>query len=157
MRPPEAFRGVRGRVLRAAGVPDEERDLRTRVAELGLADRFTFLPFTTEPGAVYRALDIVVFPNQGAGLGRPVLEAAAYGKPVVASGSPDGAGLLLPDETAILLAAATPAALAEAVGRLAADGDLRDRLGARAEQHAQKWFAPDAVARRVEAVYATLG
>ena len=127
------------------------------MAELGLADRFTFLPFTTEPGAVYRALDIVVFPNQGAGLGRPVLEAAAYGKPVVASGSPDGAGLLLPDETAILLAAATPAALAEAIGRLAADGDLRDRLGARAEQHAQKRFAPDAVARRVEAVYATLG
>ena len=81
------------------GVPDEERDLRARVAELGLADRFTFVPFTTSPGAVYRALDVVVFPNQGAGLGRPVLEAAAYGKPVVASGSPDGAGLLIPDET----------------------------------------------------------
>ena len=58
----------------------------------GSTDRFSFLPFTTQPGPVYRALDVVVFPNQGAGLGRPVLEAAAYGKPVVASGSPDGAG-----------------------------------------------------------------
>ena len=157
VRPPEAFRGVRGRVLRAAGVPDEERDLRARVAQLGLSDRFTFLPFTITPGAVYRALDVVVFPNQGAGLGRPVLEAAAYGKPVVASGSPDGAGLLLPDETGILLAHATPAALADAIGRLAGDAGLRRQLGARAEQHARKLFAPDAVARRVEAVYATLG
>ena len=51
VRPPEAFRGVRGRVLRAAGVPDEERDLRARVAELDLSDHFTFLPFTTEPGS----------------------------------------------------------------------------------------------------------
>ena len=152
MRPPEAFRGVRGRVLRAAGVPDEERDLRARVAELGLSDRFTFLPFTTEPGAVYRALDVVVFPNQGAGLGRPVLEAAAYGKPVVASGSPDGAGLLLPDETGILLADATPAALAEAIGRLAADEALRRRYGAAAAALAQK-HEPGAIAREVEAVY----
>ena len=103
VRPPEAFRGVRGRLLRRLGVPDEERDLRARVAELGLTDRFSFLPFTTDPGPVYRALDIVVFPNQGAGLGRPVLEAAAYGKPVVASGSPDGAGILVPDRTGLLL------------------------------------------------------
>ena len=158
VRPPEAFRGVRGRVLRAAGVPDEERDLRARVAELDLSDHFTFLPFTTEPGAVYRALDIVVFPNQGAGLGRPVLEAAAYGKPVVASGSPDGAGH-------------------SAAGR---DGDpaWRPRRRPRSRRRsagsrrtatcatgsapepsstARKLFAPDAVARRVEAVYATLG
>ena len=86
----------RGRLLRRLGIPDEERDLRARVAELDLADRFSFLPFTTNTGPIYRALDLVVFPNQGAGLGRPVLEAAAYGKPVVASGSPDGAGILVP-------------------------------------------------------------
>ena len=51
VRPPEAFRGVRGRVLRAAGVPDEERDLRARVAKLGLSDRFTFLPVHHRAGS----------------------------------------------------------------------------------------------------------
>ena len=120
VRPPEAFRGVHGRLLRRLRIPDEERDLRARVAELGLTDRFSFLPFTTDPGPVYRALDIVVFPNQGAGLGRPVLEAAAYGKPVVASGSPDGAGTPRPDRTGLLLHEASAEHLAAAVATLSA-------------------------------------
>jgi glycosyltransferase involved in cell wall biosynthesis len=152
VRPPDAFQGLRGRVLERAGIPDEERDLRSRVEELGLADRFTFLPFTTAPGPVYRALDVVVFPNQGAGLGRPVLEAAAYGKPVVASGSPDGAGVLVDGETGILLPRATPATLAEAIGVLAGDQDLRRRYGDRARALAATRL-PHRVAREIEVVY----
>ena len=153
VRPPEAFRGLRGRLLRRLGIPDEEGDLRARVAELGLSDRFSFLPFTTDPAPIHRALDIVVFPNQGAGLGRPVLEAAAYGKPVVASGSPDGAGVLLPDRTGLLLETATPARLAEAIGRLAADPELRLSLGGSAAEHAGDTLGADAAARAVETVY----
>jgi glycosyltransferase involved in cell wall biosynthesis len=152
VRPPEAFRGLRGQVLRGAGIPDEERDLRARVAELGLADRVSVLPFTTEPGPIYRALDLVVFPNQGVGLGRPVLEAAAYGKPVVASGSPDGAGLLRDGETGILLPQGTPAALAAAVARLVGDKELRERMGTAAAALATA-RSPAASARAVTAVY----
>ena len=153
VRPPEAFRGPRGRLLRRLGIPDEERDLRERVDELGLADRFSFLPFTTEPGPVYRALDLVVFPNQGAGLGRPVLEAAAYGKPVVASGSPDGAGILLPGRTGILLDKPTPERLAAAIGELAAEPARRSELGRAGAEQAARRFGPDATARAVAAVY----
>jgi glycosyltransferase involved in cell wall biosynthesis len=156
VRPPEAFRGVRGRLLRRLAIPDEERDLRIRVRELGLGEHFSFLPFTTEPGPIYRALDDVVFPHQGAGLGRPVLEAAAYGKPVVASGSPDGAGVLVPDRTGILLAEPSPERLAQAIGRLAADPELRRELGRAAAEHAAGHFGPDASARAVEAVYETV-
>ena len=76
-----------------------------------------------------RALDVVVFPNQGAGLGRPVLEAAAYGVPVVASGSPHGGGVLEPGETGVLLPRGTSTALADALAELAADGELRAAPG----------------------------
>ena len=153
VRPPAAFRGVRGRVLQRLGIPDEERDLHARVAELDLADRFSFLPFTTQIGPIYRALDLVVFPNQGAGLGRPVLEAAAYGKPVVASGSPGGAGILVPDRTGILIPDASPEPLARAIGSLIADRQLRRRLGEQAAAHAVRRFDPSASARSVEATY----
>lgn len=155
VRPSAAFRGVRGRLLRRLGIPDEERDLHERVAELELADRFSFLPFTTDPGSIYRALDIVVFPNQGAGLGRPVLEAAAYGKPVIGSGSPTGSGLIVDGETGFLLPRGTPGALAEAIGRLARDPDLRRALGARGGELAAR-FSPSEAARAIEAVYETL-
>jgi glycosyltransferase involved in cell wall biosynthesis len=123
------------------------------VREKGLDDHFSFLPFTAETGEIYSALDIVTFPNQGVGLGRPVLEAATYGKPVVASGSDGGAGVLLPDRTGVLLPDASPKALADALRTLIDDADLRARLGAAAASHARERFDPLANARAVERVY----
>src|SRR5581483_1953981 len=105
VRPPEYFKTIRGRALALTDL----------VSAKGLDERFSFLPFTAETGEIYNALDIVTFPNQGVGLGRPVLEAATYGKPVVASGSETGAGVLLPGETGLLLADASPQQLADAL------------------------------------------
>ncbi len=97
VRPPEYFRTLRGRALEATNLlTDEESAIKELVSAKHLEPNFSFLPFTAETGEIYSALDVVTFPNQGVGLGRPVLEAATYGKPVVASGSRDGAGILLP-------------------------------------------------------------
>jgi glycosyltransferase involved in cell wall biosynthesis len=148
---------VRGRALQLTRLlTDEESAIKELVAAKGLDDRFSFLPFTVETGEIYTALDIVTFPNQGVGLGRPVLEAAAYGKPVVASGSDDGAGVLLPGETGILLEHGTPMEIAGALRSLIADPELRTRLGAAAAAHAREVFDPGANARAVEAVYDSL-
>src|SRR5437588_493067 len=157
VRPPEYFRTVRGRALAAANLlTDEESAIKELVAEKGLDRHFSFLPFTAETGEIYSALDVVTFPNQGVGLGRPVLEAATYGKPVVASGSDDGAGVLLPGKTGLLLDDATPAAIANALRELIADAGLRQRLGRAARAHALERFDPVRNARAVEAVYDTL-
>ena len=154
VRPPEWFRSLPGRALRIAGIlSDEESTLTTLVATLGLHDRFTFLPFVRETAEVYEALDIVTFPNQGIGLGRPVLEAAAYGKPIVASGSSDGAGVLLPGVTGLLLEHGSPIEIADALRTLVDDRELRERLGQAALTHARTTFDPVLNARRIEAVY----
>jgi glycosyltransferase involved in cell wall biosynthesis len=123
------------------------------VAEKGLEDQFSFLPFTAETGEIYNALDIVTFPNQGVGLGRPVLEAATYGKPVVASGSVNGAGVLLPGKTGLLLEDASPRALAAALRLLIGEPALRRRLGEAAAEHARVKFDPAGNARAIEHVY----
>ncbi|HUP32855.1 MAG TPA: glycosyltransferase family 4 protein [Gaiellaceae bacterium] len=154
VRPPEFFGTLRGRTLAAANLlVDEESALLALVRAKGLEDYFSFMPFTADTGDVYRALDVVTFPNQGVGLGRPVLEAAAYGKPVVASGSRTGAGILLPGRTGILLDDPTPAAIAGALKRLVEDGELRRRLGTAAAEHARASFDPIENARRVERLY----
>lgn len=154
IRPASYFGTPAGRLLaRAAIVRDEESDVRAAVAGLGLAGRVTLLPFTLDTAPVYAACDAVVFANPGAGLGRPVLEAAAWGKPVVAAGSSDGAGVLLPGETGILLDRAAPDALAEALVRLARSPGLRACLGDRARAHAAEAFDPARSARAVAAVY----
>lgn len=154
IRPPEYFRTWRGRTLAAAKLlTDEESAIRELVAEKGLEPCFSFLPFTPETGAVYQGLDIVTFPNQGVGLGRPVLEAAMYGKPVVAAGSADGAGVVVPGQTGLLLDEPTPLQIAAALRLLIDDPDLRARLGEAAAAHARERFDPARNARAVEAVY----
>jgi glycosyltransferase involved in cell wall biosynthesis len=82
-----------------------------------------------------------------------VLEAAAYGKPAVASGSPDGAGILLPERTGVLLQRGTPEELAGALRRLIRDGGLRDRLGDAARDHALAHFDVGTNASAVGGVY----
>jgi glycosyltransferase involved in cell wall biosynthesis len=154
VRPPSYFRTPRGRVLAAASLlSDEETAIKELVRRKGLDARFSFLPFTPQTGEVYSALDVVAFPNQGVGLGRPVLEAATYGKPVVASGSSDGGGLLIDGETGILLEDRSPPAIAAALERLIDDPALRARMGARAAAHARQQFDPRRNARAIERVY----
>ena len=154
VRPPEYFKTLRGRALALTNLlSDEESAIKDLVAAKGLAEHFSFLPFTAETGEIYSALDIVTFPNQGVGLGRPVLEAAMYGKPVVASGSEAGAGVLLPGKTGLLLQDANPEQLAAALRLLIDDPELRRRLGEAAADHARVRFDPAINARGVERVY----
>jgi glycosyltransferase involved in cell wall biosynthesis len=79
-----------------------------------------------------------------------------YGKPVVASGSTDGAGVLLPGKTGLLLDDASPQKLAAALRLLIDDPELRTRLGAAAAEHAREKFDPARNARAVEHVYENL-
>ena len=154
VRPPEYFKTMRGRALALTNLlTDEESAIKDLVAAKDLVDHFSFLPFTAETGEIYSALDIVTFPNQGVGLGRPVLEAATYGKPVVASGSAGGAGVLLPGRTGLLLEDASPVQLAAALRLLIDDPELRRRLGEAAAEHAREKFDPAGNARAVERVY----
>lgn len=154
IRPPEYFDTLKGRILVAAGIiSDDESAMAALVARYGLQDRFSFIPFTPDTGRIYSVLDVMTFPNQGVGLGRPVLEAAMYGKPVVASGSRDGAGVLVPDVTGILLERPAPEAIAGALRRLILDPELRRDMGEAGAQHAHERFEPVRNARAVEEVY----
>lgn len=158
IRPSEYFTTFRGRLLERLGLlTDDEGAMRARVSAAGLDDHFSFLPFTRQTGDVYQALDIFTFPNQGVGLGRPVIEAARYGVPVVASGSRNGGdGVLLPEVTGLLVAEPTGPNLAAALRRIVVDPELRRRLGETAREHARKAFDPAQAARAVEAVYDAL-
>jgi glycosyltransferase involved in cell wall biosynthesis len=153
VRPPSYFGGPRGRALAALGLlEDDESAARALVRELDLVERVTFVPYASDLSGVYPALDVVAFPNRGAGLGRAVLEGAAYGVPAVASGSRAGGGVLLPGETGLLVPPRSPDALARAIARLL-DPEVRRRLGEAARAHAAAAFSPAAAAAAVARTY----
>jgi glycosyltransferase involved in cell wall biosynthesis len=119
--------------VQGTGDPDERDRLAAVAADLGVADRVTF-------GAVdrvelverYRAADALVFPSTWEEpFGLTPLEAMACGTPVVATGVGGSGEYLWHAVNCVRFTPGDPAALAEAVERLAGDPDLRARLVAR--------------------------
>jgi glycosyltransferase involved in cell wall biosynthesis len=96
---------------------------------------------------------IVVAPSEREGFGLAAAEAMAFGRPVVAAAG--GALLELVEDgvTGILVPPRDAAALREAVERLLADPELRERLGREARTRARECFGWDGVIEETLAVY----
>lgn len=150
----EFFNTRFGRLSQAVGLTrDHDEEARELVDELGLTASVRFMPFTQDTPRIFQAADVIVAPSRGPELGRPVLEAAACGRVVVASGSIDGGGILLPDETGVLVPRRSPDSLAAALEDLLGDEPQRRRLGAAARRFAEDNFDAQRNAQRVSAIY----
>ncbi|MGH9137819.1 MAG: glycosyltransferase family 4 protein [Acidimicrobiales bacterium] len=103
---------------------------RGEATSLGVADRVTFA--TTDRSdlpAVYAEADACVFPSEwDEPFGLVPVESMACAAPVVATGAGGSAEFLVDGENCLLYPAGDPAALADAVKRLAGDRDLRAHL-----------------------------
>jgi glycosyltransferase involved in cell wall biosynthesis len=123
----EAFALLRSRLPRArlaiAGDGPEEASLRRQVEALGLTGHVTFMGLRADGQQIIAALDVMVLPSFSEGMPNVLLEAFAYGTPVVATrvgGVPDmvadgRSGWLVPAGDASKLAAAISAALEDRV------------------------------------------
>ena len=106
---------------------DIEAQARARQVE----DNVHMLGSRKDVDALLPALDVFVLASDTEGLSNAILEAQACGLPVVATrvgGNPD----LVDDDRGVLVPARDPDAMAEAVGALLRNPDLRNRMGAAA-------------------------
>jgi len=128
--------GSRARLSIVGGDADEPMDgheaaLRERLGRLGLGHAVTFvgaLPQGSLP-AWYVAADATVLPSYYESFGMVALEAMACGSPVVASRVGGLQATVRDRVTGLLVPDHDPVALADALGRLLGDEDLRWRLG----------------------------
>ena len=81
------------------------------------------------------------------------LEAAAAGKPAIASDVGGLSDIVADGETGLLVAPGDGASLRDALARLCGDGALRVRMGEAAMRRARDRFSPDAVVPEFEAAY----
>ncbi len=113
------------------------RELRSRVAALGLPDRVRFLGPQPQRRLriFYAAADATVMPSYYESFGMVALEAMACGCPVVASRVGGLTTTVKDGVTGYLVPEGDPVALAERLGLLLHDPETRARLG----QHAVRW------------------
>jgi glycosyltransferase involved in cell wall biosynthesis len=96
---------------------------------------------------------VVVAPCEREGFGVAAAEAMAFGRPVVAAAGGALLELVSDGETGLLVPPRDAPALREAVQRLLADPELRERLGRAARVRARERFGWDAVIEKTLAVY----
>jgi glycosyltransferase involved in cell wall biosynthesis len=103
---------------------------------------------------VWRSAHIAVLPSRG-GEGLPVslLEAAACGRPLIATDIPGCREIARPGVNALLVALDDVPALAEAIARMAADGEMRRRFGQAGRRIVETEYSSDIVGREVVALY----
>ena len=85
-----------------------------------------------------------------------LLEAAACGRPLVASDIPGCRAIVIDQLNGLLVPANDPPALAEALAKLLADPALRGRMGAASRQLVMEKFTVELVNRSTLTVYLSL-
>ncbi len=139
-------------VLALVGIEPAE-PLRALAAAVAPRHRVVFVPLTDRPLAFYHLARVIALPSRIEGLSQTLLEAMALGLPVVASdwgGNPD---LVTSGQTGLLVPPLDPAAWAQALERVLADGDFARRVARAGRELVRREFTLERTAERTEAVY----
>jgi glycosyltransferase involved in cell wall biosynthesis len=132
-----------------------ESELERLARDLGVAEVTRFMGYRSDMAAVAAASDLAVLSSANEGTPVSLIEAAAAGRPAVATavgGVPD----VVTAETGFLVPEGDVDALASAVARLAADPQLRARMGTKARDHVAERFSAVRLASDVDDVYREL-
>lgn len=99
---------------------------------------------------------IAVLPSHREGMPKALLEAAASGRPLIATDVPGCRALVRHGHNGLLVPLGDVDALAEALESLAVDPALRRRFGAAARRDVEEIYSDEAVGRGVVALYASV-
>jgi glycosyltransferase involved in cell wall biosynthesis len=105
---------------------------------------------------VLSTADIFVNPSYSEGLGISVLEAASIGLPIIATDVGGTREIITTDKTGILVKARDVGQLAEELGRLLANAELRGKLGKNARILAKRKFSWDKITGEYIKLYTSL-
>jgi glycosyltransferase involved in cell wall biosynthesis len=119
-------------------------EVEDEIRRLGVEGRVQLAGERSDVPALLADSDVFVLSSRSEGLPVSVLEAMAAELPVVASNVGGLGELVVDGETGALVPPGDPEALAEALGRLIGDRELRRRLGAAGRARAERLFDLDA-------------
>lgn len=145
--------------VRLVGPPDPENPTSVDESKLRAWTNEGIIDWSgpvTDAATVWATAQIAVLPSYREGLPLSLLEAAACGRPMVATDVPGCREVVEHEKTGLLVPPRDPVALADAIARLADDPELRARLGRAARERVLERFTVDRVVEQTLAVYRAL-
>lgn len=136
--------------------PEKADALPHDLVEAARARGVRFLGLRADVDELYSAMDVFVLPSHREGLPRAAIEAAAMGLPIVATDIRGCRQVVEHGVNGLLVPVGDVTALADAVGRLAADDALRTRMGEAGRTRAGAHFDEREVVRIVLEAYQEL-
>lgn len=123
------------KLLRIIGLNHNIRDsIINKIDKYKLNGFFHLLPFTSNLSDVYNRFDVLCFPNQTDAIGRPVFEAAYYGKPSIVCLTKIMGDTFIDGETGINITAKSPKHLSECIKYLYDNPSEISRMGINAHE-----------------------
>ena len=145
--------------LLIAGMPDPANPASLSQAEAEALSRepgIKWLGHVADIATLWARAHIAVLPSRREGLPKSLLEAAACGRPMVATDVPGCREIVRPGETGLLVPYDDAEALASAIEQLAVSAELRARYGAAARRLAAEKFSAGAVGQQTVDLYRRL-
>lgn len=143
----------RAELLLAGRFDGAEAILQPLCEELGIADRVRFLGKVDDVDGLLAAVDLFVYSSRSEGIPNAILEAMVAGLPVAATDIPGIREAVGPEGNRFLAPAGDVAALAERIGCLLNDAELRVRVGERLRQRAVNEFSLARMCRETAEVF----
>lgn len=142
--------------LVVVGDGPERAPLVEGVTSLGLVDHVIFAGQVNNVGVYYAAADVLVNPSHSEGSPYVLLEAMAAGLPIVATAVGGVPEMVENNETALLVPASDPQAMADAIVRILNDERLARRLTENASELVSSHFSPATYVRSLGELYRTV-
>ena len=133
-----------------------EEELHAKVAADGTGEHVRFHGYVATPWDAYEHADVVVMPSRAEPFGNVAIEAMHAGRPVVASAVQGLTETIEDGVTGLHVPADDPAALADAVARLARDPELAHRIAADGQRVAAERFSLATYRERIARLLRTL-
>lgn len=127
--------------LRVLGDGPQRAGLETEIAAYGLTDSVELTGEVSDVGSRLAESDVFVLSSRSEGMPLSALEAMAAGLPVVATDVGGLHEIVADGETGVLVQPGRPDELAQALGRLVGDAELRRTMGEAARRRAEERFS----------------